>query len=79
MPQSWDEDEERRAKAKLPAEERHRPKWRLALELLDELRDWGLEPPVIGADAAYGEITEFRLGLEQRELDYVLQVQAQTR
>ena len=78
LPESWDEDEERRAKAHLPAEERHRAKWRLALEILDELRSWGLEPPVICADAAYGEITEFRLGLEARELDYVLQVQAQT-
>ena len=78
MPESWDEDEERRAKARLPVEERHRPKWRLALEIVDELRSWQLEPPVVCADAAYGEITEFRLGLEARELDYVLQVQAQT-
>jgi len=78
LPAEWDEDVERRAKAHLPPEERHRPKWRLALELLDELRGWGLEPPVICADAAYGEITAFRLGLEARELEYVLQVQAQT-
>src|SRR6266542_489350 len=78
LPAEWDEDVERRARAHLPPEERHRPKWRLALELLDELRGWGLEPPVICADAAYGEITAFRLGLEARELEYVLQVQAQT-
>jgi len=78
LPVEWDEDEQRRAKAHLPADARHRPKWRLALELLDELRAWGLEPPVVCADAGYGAITAFRLGLEARGLAYVLQVQAQT-
>src|SRR6266511_2694212 len=54
LPESWDDDAERRRKAHLPAGERHRPKWQLALELLDELAGWGLAPPVILADAAYG-------------------------
>ncbi len=58
----------------MPADQRHRPKWQLALELLDELAGWGLVPPVLLADAAYGEVAEFRLGLEQRELAYVVQV-----
>jgi SRSO17 transposase len=54
--------------------ERRRPKWQLALELLDELVAWDLMPPVVLADAAYGEVSEFRLGPEQRELAYVVQV-----
>jgi SRSO17 transposase len=74
LPQEWDADLERRRKAHLPDRERHRPKWQLALELLDELAGWGLVPPVVLADAAYGEVGEFRLGLEQRELAYVVQV-----
>jgi SRSO17 transposase len=78
LPEEWDDDEQRRAQARVPAEERHRPKWRLALEMVDELRGWGLEPPVLLADAAYGEITEFRVGLEERELDYVVQVKGGT-
>ncbi|MGH3131993.1 MAG: IS701 family transposase [Gaiellaceae bacterium] len=78
LPEEWDEDAERRAGAHLPASERHRPKWRLALDLLDELRGWGLEPPPIVCDSAYGEITEFRLGLEKRELDYLAEVKGQT-
>jgi len=78
LPEEWDGDEERRAQARVPLEERHRPKWRLALEMVDELRGWGLAPPVLLADAAYGEITEFRVGLEERELDYVVQVKAGT-
>src|SRR6266516_2742239 len=39
-----------------------------------ELADWDLAAPVILADAAYGEVNQFRLGLEQRELAYVVQV-----
>jgi SRSO17 transposase len=74
LPESWDDDAERRRRAHVPAGERHRPKWQLALELLDELVGWGLAPPVVLADAAYGEVGEFRLGLEQRELAYVVQV-----
>jgi SRSO17 transposase len=74
LPESWDADAERRRKAHVPQGERHRPKWQLALAMLDELADWGLAPPVILADAAYGEVGEFRLGLEQRQLAYVVQV-----
>ena len=78
LPGEWDEDAERRAAAHLPAEERHRPKWRLALELLDELSGWGLEAAPIVADSGYGEITAFRSGLEQRGLTYVVEVKAET-
>lgn len=74
LPPEWDQDLERRRKAHLPPGERHRPKWQLALELLDELVAWGLVPPVLLADAAYGEVAQFRLGLEQRQLAYVVQV-----
>jgi SRSO17 transposase len=74
LPESWDADAERRRKAHVPDSERHRPKWQLALELLDELAAWELVPPVLLADAAYGEVAEFRLGLEARELAYVVQV-----
>ena len=58
----------------MPTTERHRPKWQLALELLDELAAWDLQAPVVLADAAYGEVNQFRLGLEQRELAYLVQV-----
>jgi SRSO17 transposase len=78
LPVEWDEDGERRAKAHLPAEIGHEPKWRLALAMLDELRGWGLSPPVIVADAAYGDIGQFRLGLQERELEYVVQVKGGT-
>jgi SRSO17 transposase len=74
LPEEWDDDRERRQKAHLPDEIRHEEKWRLALAMLDELREWGLSPAVILADSAYGEVSEFRLGLDGRELAYVVQV-----
>jgi SRSO17 transposase len=74
LPESWDADAERRRKAQVPDRERHRPTWQLALELLEELAGWELVPPVVLADAADGEVGEFRLGLEQRRLADVVQV-----
>jgi SRSO17 transposase len=78
LPAEWDQDAERRARAKIPDTVGHRPKWQLALDMLDELAGWGLKAPVIVADAGYGEITEFRAGLEQRGLRYIVQVKAAT-
>jgi SRSO17 transposase len=46
--------------------------------MIDELRSWGLEPPVILGDSAYGDITELRAGLEERGIDYVLEVKGDT-
>src|SRR5674476_2399 len=78
LPAAWDEDTLRRAKAHLPESERHREKWRLDLEMLDELRQWGLSAPPLVADAGYGEITAFRSALEERELAYLVEVKAAT-
>jgi SRSO17 transposase len=78
MPKEWGPDAERRAKAHVPEEVRHVAKWRLALEMIDELRGWGLEDRPVLADAGYGDITGFRGGLEERGLDYVVQVKGAT-
>jgi SRSO17 transposase len=78
LPEEWDEDAERRAKAHVPDEIRHEPKWSQALAMLDELGGWGLEAKPVLADGAYGDITEFRSGLEERGLDYVVQVKGKT-
>jgi SRSO17 transposase len=78
LPASWDEDQDRRERARIPEDVRHVPKWRLALEILDELLVWGLERRVVQADGGYGDITAFRLGLEERALEYVVQVKGVT-
>jgi SRSO17 transposase len=66
---------ERRARAAIPDAERHRPKWELALDMLDELIGWGLTPPVVVADAGYGTTAAVRAGLTARGWPYVVQAQ----
>jgi SRSO17 transposase len=78
LPEAWDDDAERRAKAHVPDDVVHREKWRLALDMLDELKGWGLVPPLVSSDAGYGEITEFRQGLDDRGIPYVVQVKKTT-
>jgi SRSO17 transposase len=80
LPESWDQDAlaERRAACHLPDSVRHRPKWQLALDMLDELATWGLAPPVLVSDCGYGEVGEFRSGLDDRQIPYVVQVKADT-
>jgi len=72
LPESWTEDPQRRAEAGIPAEVKFLTKWQLALELIDEARGWGLRCGVVLGDAGYGESTEFRQGLETRQLPYAL-------
>jgi SRSO17 transposase len=54
LPESWDDDRQRRSSCHLPERVRHRPKWQLVLDMLDELEGWGLRPPVLVADSADG-------------------------
>lgn len=77
LPQEWDGDLRRDA-CRVPDEVSHEPKWKLGLSMLDQLRGWGLEPPVVLGDAAYGDITDFRVGLQEREIAYVLDVKGST-
>lgn len=82
IPKEWDEpsafNQDRRQKASLPEDVHHVEKWRLALEMIDELIAWGIKPPVLLGDGAYGDTTELRSGLEDRELEYVLDVKGTT-
>jgi SRSO17 transposase len=77
LPAEWDDDP-RRTGCRVPDDVRHAPKWKLALDMIDELRGWGLDPPVVLGDAAYGDVCDLRVGLEQRGIDYVLDVKGRT-
>ena len=66
----------RRARCKIPDGQVHREKWRLALDSLDELHAWGVRVPLALADAGYGDCFEFRQGLAERDLHYVVGVTA---
>jgi SRSO17 transposase len=85
LPPGWDDREaatpqdaaairSRRARAAIADEQRHRAKWRLALDMLDELAGEGLAPPVVVADAGYGNNADFRAGIDARGWCYIVAV-----
>ncbi|WP_285735195.1 transposase, partial [Nocardiopsis sp. ATB16-24] len=75
MPKDWaDPTDPRRAKTGVPEQVGHREKWRLALDMIDEARSWGLAEKVVVADAGHGQVHGFRQGLAERGLDYVVAV-----
>ena len=78
LPKAWSEAAERRQKAGVPADITFRPKWRIALELLDQAREWGLSAEVVTADAGYGVATEFRRELESRGYRYLMGITKDT-
>jgi SRSO17 transposase len=67
-----------RRRAGIPAEENHRRKWEMAVQMIDELASWGRTPAPIICDAGYGDATEFRLALTARDIGYVVAVKAAT-
>ncbi|SCL47719.1 SRSO17 transposase [Micromonospora eburnea] len=73
-----DQIRRRRASSKIPDTERYRPKWLMALEMLDELAAWGLRPPLLTADAGYGQVAEFRQGLTERGITYIVATTSST-
>jgi SRSO17 transposase len=76
LPQSW-LTSSRRQQAHIPTRVRFQEKWRLALTLVDRVRRAGIEMVLVTADAGYGDILDFRTGLAQRQLAYVLGVSGQ--
>ncbi|MFC1439090.1 IS701 family transposase [Streptacidiphilus sp. N1-10] len=72
--QEWADDAERRQQARVPVGIGHREKWRLALDALDQLAGWGMVPPVLVADSAYGTGTAFRAGLAARGVPHLVGV-----
>ena len=68
LPETWTKDRERRQAAGVPEEVVFKKKWELALDLIDQVRDWGVPDRIVLGDAGYGEATEFRDGLEERDL-----------
>lgn len=77
LPEEWLE-EKRRQEAGIPEEVTFQPKWALALALIDRALAWEVPRGVISADAGYGNITEFRMGLAERQLLFVVGVQNTT-
>jgi SRSO17 transposase len=76
LPREWAEDAERREKTEVPEEVEFQTKPAIALDQIRAAVAGNLERGVVLADAAYGINTEFRDGLTQLGLQYVVGVQS---
>ncbi len=74
LPEGWSADRDRCDAAGVPADVVHRPKWRVALELLDRARANGVALPWLTFDEGYGRATEFLHALDDRGQHYVAEV-----
>lgn len=74
LPEEWCEDQERRRKAKVPAEVTFKTKPELGVELVERATGWEVpKAPVLG-DQAYGDNTALRDRLDEAGSEYVLAV-----
>ena len=64
LPKAWDEDAERRKKAHIPDEVRHRPKWRMALDQLKQAIGHGVRFWFTVFDEDYGKVPAFWFELD---------------
>ena len=78
LPEAWAGDPARRAKAGVPEEVAFRTKPQIALAQIRRAVEQGVPGGVVLADAGYGSDTDFRTGLTERDLCYVVGVQAST-
>lgn len=83
IPKSWDnlDDPECRAmrkKTHMPDSARYREKWEIALEQIDLARAQGVPHRAVVSDGWYGNIPEFRQGLESRGESYVVGIYSST-
>lgn len=78
LPESWANDMERRKKAKVPEDVRFQTKWQIALDLIDQALESGKPRAPVVADAGYGDTTDFRQGLTDRKLLYVVGIKGET-
>lgn len=74
LPNSWMEDDERRARAQIPRAASFREKWRMAVAQVRAVLRAGFTLEAVVADAAYGEIAKFRAALERLGVAYVVGV-----
>jgi SRSO17 transposase len=76
LPKEWAEDSERREKTEVPEEVEFQTKPAIALDQVRAAVAANLDRAVVLADAAYGINTEFRDGLTELNLQYVMGVQS---
>ena len=83
VPESWDDPKnpecvEMRKKTHMPKDVHYREKWRMALDMVDQaIKDQTPHRAVV-ADGWYGNIPDFRQGLDDRQKSYVVGVYSDT-
>lgn len=81
LPEVWTNDPERCRKAGVPSDTLFLEKWRIALKMLQRVRDTGVADCleiVVGADAAYGKNVAFRDAITDLKWQYMLSVDLNT-
>lgn len=76
LPEAWSLDRERCREAGIPDTVVYRPKWKIALELLDRARGNGVALAWLTFDEGYGGKPEFLHELDRRQQPYVGEVPA---
>lgn len=71
LPESWSADRERCRAAGIPDDMTHRPKWQIALEILDRTVANGVRCEWVGFDEGYSVNPEFLFALDDRGQRYV--------
>jgi SRSO17 transposase len=78
LPEGWAEDPVRRAKAGVPEAIEFETKTAIALGQLRQAREAGIPVGVVLGDAGYGDECNFRVGVAELELPYVLGLRSAT-
>jgi SRSO17 transposase len=74
LPESWSNDRARCRRAGIPDDVVYRPKYPIALDLLDRAEANGVHREWVVADTWYSEKPNFLAGLEQRQRRYVVEI-----
>jgi len=78
LPKAWTDDPLRMKDAGVPSGYSFKPKWQIALGLIDQAVSWDIPKGVMVCDCAYGNGNPFRQGIIDRELFYVAEIEAKT-
>ena len=79
LPEEWAKDAKRRKKAGVPKEVRFQKKWEIALDQIRKIKSDGeVDLAPVNADAGYGVAVEFRDGLTELDLQYMVGIQEHT-
>jgi len=74
LPDEWTDDRSRMNAAAVPEDVGFEPKWQISLHQMDAALAAGVRKHLLLADAGYGDVGDFRAGLRERNLMYVVGV-----